>query len=311
MARSQRLRRHPPVLPPKTSLRVLVLATFSFLAFVVLVIGISSSANSQKRIHKRMTQGNHVRFSTPEEVPDDIVATLDAVLVLGGGVPLSLEQPPPFSAQRCQDAATIVQRHSSLVSQNNKKHHDDKKLATLCLSAGTAHLPQLLSGDGLPVWEATSSAAYLLKHYPDSIDKSQVYVETTSYDTIGNAFYARTSFTDITGWRRLLVITNEVRFWSDGCCCALWRSIPWSSTVQGMSQPRVCLLPYYSSTWIEPKPSLIGSLALKMIQRMPISYTISHHPMSASRKRQSEQGKKGKPRAKRRSKRYWHPSIVP
>jgi uncharacterized SAM-binding protein YcdF (DUF218 family) len=82
------------------------------------------------------------------------------------------------------------------------------QLPILCLSAGSAHVPQLMSADGLPIRESTSSAAYLKKAHGM---ESNVYVETTSYDTIGNAFYARTSHTDVNGWRRLLIVTNEVR----------------------------------------------------------------------------------------------------
>ena len=33
-------------------------------------------------------------------------------------------------------------------------------------------------------------------------------VETTSYDTISNAYFARSSHTDVIGWKRLLVVTN-------------------------------------------------------------------------------------------------------
>ena len=68
-------------------------------------------------------------------------------------------------------------------------------------------MPQLLSTAGLPVWESTSSAAYLSKKHNI---QSNVYLETTSYDTIGNAFFARTSHTDIVKWRKLVVVTNEV-----------------------------------------------------------------------------------------------------
>ena len=75
-----------------------------------------------------------------------------------------------------------------------------------CLSAGTAHVPQLLGKDGLPIWESTSCAAYLANKHKLS---RNVYVETTSYDTIGNAFFTRTSFTDINQWKNLLVVTNE------------------------------------------------------------------------------------------------------
>ena len=33
--------------------------------------------------------------------------------------------------------------------------------------------------------------------------------QTCSYDTIGNAYFARTCHTDVAGWRRLLVITSD------------------------------------------------------------------------------------------------------
>ena len=84
----------------------------------------------------------------------------------------------------------------------------------LCLSAGTAHAPQLLSPSGLPVWEATASAAHCLRGnaslgLPGVAPPTDVLVETTSYDTIGNAYFARVGHTDVAGWRRLLVITSD------------------------------------------------------------------------------------------------------
>jgi hypothetical protein len=122
----------------------------------------------------------------------------DAIFVLGGGVPLSLYEPPLYVQQRCDDAAAI--RHAAASS--------NKDIPILTLSAGTAHLPQLLTPQGLPVWESTSSAAYLQQKHNI---RTNLYLETTSYDTIGNAFFARISHADIVGWRKLLIITNEVR----------------------------------------------------------------------------------------------------
>lgn len=133
-------------------------------------------------------------------LPDFVIDSLDAVLVLGGGVPSSLEEPPVHVKRRCDVAAAIVQRHRDLSQAS-------LSLPILTLSAGTAHLPQLLSNDGLPIWEATSSAAYLKNQHGL---EDHVYVETTSYDTISNAFFARTTHTDVVGWRKLAVITNEV-----------------------------------------------------------------------------------------------------
>ena len=148
---------------------------------------------------------------------EDLPSQVDAILILGGGVPSALDEPPVYVQQRCDDAAAVI---AKIVPT-----------PILCLSAGTAHLPQLMSADGRPIWEATSSAAYLAKAHGI---QDQVYVETTSFvslrddlcclgfrffflthqtvckDTIGNAYFARTSHTDIVGWRRLLVVTNHV-----------------------------------------------------------------------------------------------------
>ena len=202
MARTRRQVRKggPPVIAPSVSFRFVVIATMGFISWIGVMIFLSFSGNKNAA-----TKISKVRFDSPEEIPDRIINNLDAVLVLGGGLPTTVDEPPIFTQKRCDHAVQVVQRHQAAPS-NLKRDHE---LPILCLSAGTAHLPQFLSADGLPVWEATSSAAYLLKNYPTVIDKSQLYVETTSYDTIGNAFYARASFTDINGWRNLLVVTNE------------------------------------------------------------------------------------------------------
>ena len=147
-----------------------------------------------------------------EIVPLDIARSLDAILVLGGGAPSSISSPPEYVKCRCEAAAKIVL--TVMESASDQDHTNDLLSSTLqpailCLSAGTAHLPQLLSKDGLPIWESTASASYILQNYP-AITPSRVFAETTSYDTISNAFFARTSFTDIVGWKRLLIVTNEV-----------------------------------------------------------------------------------------------------
>jgi hypothetical protein len=138
-------------------------------------------------------------YQKSQDIPLDILKNLDAVLVLGGGVPSSVDEPPIYVQKRCDDAAKVVKIYTE------ESISKDSVLPILTLSAGTAHLPQLMSADGAPVWESTSSAAYLQKRH----GIVNVYVETTSYDTIGNAYYTRTSHTDVNGWRRLLIITNE------------------------------------------------------------------------------------------------------
>ena len=123
--------------------------------------------------------------------------SIDAIILLGGGVPLSPTEPPVYVQRRCDAVAEVV---ASL-------GHDP---AVVCLSAGTAHVPQYITEhNGLPLWESTASAAYLMNHGRFPVRPSQVFAETTSYDTISNAFFTRTSFSDITGWRNLLVVTND------------------------------------------------------------------------------------------------------
>jgi hypothetical protein len=41
------------------------------------------------------------------------------------------------------------------------------------------------------------------------VPASKLFMESASFDTIGNAFFARTMHTDVRGWRNLLVITSE------------------------------------------------------------------------------------------------------
>lgn len=156
--------------------------TGAFLLLIVFFVGTSSSKKQRTLL-----------FDSPKDIPDRVVNSLDAIFVLGGGAPSSIDQPPQYTQRRCDDAAQVVKRKPNL--------------PVVCLSAGTAHLPQLLSSAGLPIWESTSSAAYLLGKYPFI---RNIYVETTSYDTIGNAYYARTSHSDIAGWKTILIVTNEV-----------------------------------------------------------------------------------------------------
>jgi len=136
------------------------------------------------------SQRDGIIYRTIEDLSS---GTFDVIFVLGGGVPSSLYEPPNYVQQRCDDAVAL---------------RGATKTPIVTLSAGTAHLPQLLTKDGSPVWESTSSAAYLQQKHGVS---ENVFLETTSYDTIGNAYFARTTHTDIVGWRKLLIITNEVR----------------------------------------------------------------------------------------------------
>lgn len=118
---------------------------------------------------------------------------VDAILVLGGGAPPAPDAQLPFVAARCKAAAALWKAAA-------------KKPKILTLSAGTAHVPQLLDARGSVVFEATASAAVIIG---EGVPAEDVFVETTSFDTIGNAFYSRNDHCSLAGWRRLLVITSE------------------------------------------------------------------------------------------------------
>jgi uncharacterized SAM-binding protein YcdF (DUF218 family) len=195
-----------------------------WLLLLVLVIVVLVTLWGRSPLHPLLEQPLHkhasprVILQSPAQVSDALLASLDAVLVLGGGRPTTLAEPPLYVQRRCDDAATLAQRYAALDNAKttmtirmSDKHPLDLRpavLPILTLSAGTAHVPQLLAPDGLPIWESTASAAYLAQRYPH-IQPQQLYVETVSYDTIGNAFFARTTHTDVNGWHKLLVITND------------------------------------------------------------------------------------------------------
>mmetsp|Transcript_56482 Transcript_56482/g.83971 ORF Transcript_56482/g.83971 Transcript_56482/m.83971 type:complete len:346 (-) Transcript_56482:429-1466(-) len=137
--------------------------------------------------------------------------SFDAIFVLGGGVPSSLTNPPEFTKLRCDAAVAVAEIAAGAEEGTAKQEEKDENAMPniVCLSAGTAHCPQLMGKNGLPIWEATSSAAYILETYGSLIPQQKVMIETTSYDTISNAYFARTTHADVAGWRNILVVTSE------------------------------------------------------------------------------------------------------
>jgi uncharacterized SAM-binding protein YcdF (DUF218 family) len=212
MSRQRRARRSSPIAPSLCTFPTLVAATVGFLCMIVFFFSTTSSSSSKLSRNQHHQQHDYPRlFYDPSEIPSSLLRSFDVVVILGGGVPISVTHPPKYVERRCDDAIQVAQRYYKEVTTITSSPLS--RLPLLCLSAGTAHLPQLLSADGLPIWESTACAGYILDQNSDgllsNIDPKDIYVETTSYDTIGNAFYTRTTHTDITGWRNLLIITNE------------------------------------------------------------------------------------------------------
>lgn len=112
----------------------------------------------------------------------------DAILILGGGVREGGAL-PPWSVRRF-DLAIQLRTDEPVV----------------CLSAGTTHRPLPLDEAGFPIFESVAGARYLLGR---GVSPESVYIESTSWDTIGNAYFSRLLFADPRAWRKLLVITSE------------------------------------------------------------------------------------------------------
>lgn len=76
----------------------------------------------------------------------------------------------------------------------------------ILLSGGTVHKPPPLNEFGYPIFESRVSAKYLGKA---GINPDRILTEISSYDTIGNAHFARLLFTEPLSLKMLLIITSQ------------------------------------------------------------------------------------------------------
>ncbi len=74
------------------------------------------------------------------------------------------------------------------------------------LSAGTPHRPPPLDDNKFPIFESAAGAKYLIEA---GVPSNRVLMETSSRDTIGNAFFSRVIHVQPRAWRRVLVITSD------------------------------------------------------------------------------------------------------
>ncbi len=75
----------------------------------------------------------------------------------------------------------------------------------IALSGGTVHRPPPLDEADFPIFEARAAANYLIQA---GITGTKIIAETSSYDTIGNAYFSRVIHTEPRGFKQLLVITS-------------------------------------------------------------------------------------------------------
>jgi len=120
-----------------------------------------------------MDKGNHTR---------------DAILIAGGGV--RADYGLPLWTKRRLDRAIELGDCEYFIT----------------LSAGSAHKPIPLDRNGHPMYESVAAAKYLIGH---GIDAKRILCETSSYDTIGNAYFSKVIHIDPLGLSRLLLVTSE------------------------------------------------------------------------------------------------------
>jgi hypothetical protein len=127
----------------------------------------------------------------------------NAIITLGGG---SQRGPSPSSLplhvlRRLELAAFLFK---------NEKPSSAPPCQIICLSAGTPHRPNFTdTASGFAILESTSAAAYLSSP-PHGIPHSAIWRETSSLDTIGNAYFLQTVMLAPAAGRfkRLAVITS-------------------------------------------------------------------------------------------------------
>uniref|UniRef100_A0A7S2QT06 DUF218 domain-containing protein n=1 Tax=Chlamydomonas chlamydogama TaxID=225041 RepID=A0A7S2QT06_9CHLO len=122
-------------------------------------------------------------------VPTD----LDAIIMLAGGQTTEGSGLPTWVERRL-DACLDLQR----VQKTN--------CPIVCLGGGTPHKPPILTPRGYVVHESTACADYLIAR---GASPSRLLKEVSSYDTVGNAYFALTIHVIPGGWRRLGVITSD------------------------------------------------------------------------------------------------------
>ncbi len=111
----------------------------------------------------------------------------DAILIPGGGV---------------REGGALPSWVRSRLDLACEIHQGERIIA---LSAGTPHRPPPLD-EGFPIFESTAAARYLISK---GVPAARILVEASSYDTIGNAYFARAIHTDPAGLRNLAVVTSR------------------------------------------------------------------------------------------------------
>ena len=116
------------------------------------------------------------------------------IIILGGGIGKEGKL-PEWSEDRCRLAVDYYFENKNLYN-----------LIFIPTSGGTYHYPNPVDNLGFTIFECNLMVNFLLKN---NIPEENIFREYSSYDTIGNAFFVKTLFTDIREWFDLIVITSD------------------------------------------------------------------------------------------------------
>ncbi|HET8549655.1 MAG TPA: YdcF family protein [Bryobacteraceae bacterium] len=116
------------------------------------------------------------------------MASFDAVVIPAGGLEPDGSL-PPWVVPRLDRALALASATRYVIT----------------LSAGTFHKPLVRNASNAPVFESAAAARYLIdRGFPGE----RLLTETSSYDTVGNAYFCRVIHADPQRLSRLLIVTS-------------------------------------------------------------------------------------------------------
>jgi hypothetical protein len=122
-------------------------------------------------------------------VPSGAMRAFDAIVVPGGGL-VPDGSLPRWVLSRLDRALEIAAGTDAYL---------------ITLSAATFHKRTVLDAHGNPLFESVAAARYLIDR---GFPADRILWESSSYDTIGNAYFCRTIHTDPRQLTRLLILTS-------------------------------------------------------------------------------------------------------
>eukprot|EP00890_Picochlorum_soloecismus_P001470 jgi/Picsp_1/2323/NSC_05786-R1_protein len=130
---------------------------------------------------------------------------IDAIIVLGGGLRRKNEMDtrgeiPAWACRRLDAAAYMYGLY-------HKYGIKDDTLPYIVISGGgSPHGLPVIGDNGQVVHEGTAYAEYLMEHH--GIPASMIFKESSSYDTVGNAYFSAVIHTFPRRWENVAVITS-------------------------------------------------------------------------------------------------------